>query len=435
VAGAEFRAFVRARSFLIGLVLPPVLGAVAGFAAWASRPPAEPGPAPPSRIAILDPTEWMFRTLEVEAARWNANLGSRVPFELERVEAPADPEAIRRLETRVHGGGLQALVEIPVEPDAASADPVRVRVVGREEVRGELVGWLEDVVQEEIRTRAIRRSGLPAEVRSRLERQVVVQVRPPAPAEGEASGVAPDPQAAPKLTRRLILELLGPYQRLAIAGPLGFILFFAVSVAAAPLFQAVLEEKTSRVSEILLSAVSPFELMLGKLLGSLAACGIAALTYTALLLAIMVLVFGAALPVGLLALFAVYLVLSLLLWGAIFLAIGAACADLKDAQNLMLPVVLVQVLPLIFVSSVLAAPEGGMARFLSLFPPTASLAMLIRLGLDPAPQTLEIAISLFVLAASAFACVWAAGRVLRVGLLVQGRSASLREVVRWVRAG
>jgi len=435
VAGVEFRAFVRTRSFVIGLVLPPLLGALGGFAAWAARPP-EPAAPPPVRIAILDRTGSLFDSLALSAARRNAGLGARgMRLELEPVASSAGFDvAERELENRVREGELHALAEIPADAGAASAEPVRLRIVARDATRGDLAGWLEGALREELRTRALRSPGVPVELRTRLERPVLAELQAPAPAPGEARGLAPEPRAAPALVRRL-LEQLGPRQKLVIAGPLAFILFFAVTIAAAPLLQAVLEEKANRVSEILLASISPFELMLGKLLGSLAACGIAAFVYAGTLLAILVLALGAALPLGLLALFAVYLVLSLLLWGALYLALGAACTDMKDAQNLMLPVMLVQILPLMFMSSVATEPTGGLARLLSVFPPSAAVAMLLRLGHDPAPHLLEIALSLALLAASALACVWAAGRVLRVGLLAHGRSASLREIARWVRTG
>jgi ABC-2 type transport system permease protein len=101
----------------------------------------------------------------------------------------------------------------------------------------------------------------------------------------------------------------------------------------------------------------------------------------------------------------------------------------------MLPVALVQVLPMLLLGTVMAEPGGSFARLLSIFPPTAPLTMLLRLGYEPAPQLVDLALSLALLAATALASVWAAGRVLRVGLLVQGRSATLREIARWVRAG
>ena len=425
VAGVEFRAFVRAKSFVIGLLFPLLMMGGAVLVEWAARPeqPALPRPA---RIAVIDRAGDLYPALERAAARRNRRVELRdAPFELERAEVPDaahDAELVRRVER----GALAALVEIPAGADASPDETVQLRVVAHAANETEIAFWLESAVREELRTRALRRSGISNELRAQLGRTVVARLESP----GDGSGVAPDPDKAPPLVRPA-LHQLGALQKLAITAPLGFILLLAVSLSSAPLFQAVLEEKTNRISEILVSSISTFELMAGKLLGSLAACGIAALVYGGLLLAALLLFFGAAIPPKLLLLFLVYLVFSLLLWGGIFLSIGAACADTKDAQNLMLPVVLIQVLPMVFMSQVMSHPGGAIARGLSLFPPTAPVTMFIRLGHDPAPGAPEIALSLALLVAFALASVWAAGRVLRVGMLAYGRSASLREIARW----
>jgi ABC-2 type transport system permease protein len=437
VAGAEFRAFVRTKSYAIGLVLPLVMGALGGLAAYGSRP-ATPRPSAPPPVALIDHSGMLAGPIELAAGRHAAALErwgfGGTPLRIERVAAsPAAADELAALGRRVRSGELLALVEVPAEAAQPSASAVRLRVVAQARAGREISEWLERVVRDELRARAVRSAELPAELRARLEREVVAEIAEPPPAPGEATAVAPDPAQAPAPLRRQLERLA--QQKIAITGPLGFVVFFVVTLAAAPLFQGVLDEKSTRVSEILLSSISPFELMLGKLLGGLAASGIAALLYAAGLLALLVLGFGAALPGGLFALAIAYLVLSSLLWGAIFLAIGAACADARDAQNLMLPAVLAQILPVVFATNVLSAPSGALARFLSLFPPSAPLATLLRLGFDPAPAAAEIALSLALLAASAVACVWAAGRVLRVGLLLQGRSATLREIAHWVRTG
>ncbi|HEY8493271.1 MAG TPA: ABC transporter permease, partial [Myxococcota bacterium] len=124
-----------------------------------------------------------------------------------------------------------------------------------------------------------------------------------------------------------------------------------------------------------------------------------------------------------------------LLWGSIYLTIGAACADLKDSQNLMVPATLLQLLPVMVIGPVMEQPTGTFARVLSLLPFSAPQMMLLRLGYDPAPPMLEIALSLVLLALTALAAVAVAARVLRVGLLAHGRTASLREIARWVRTG
>ena len=431
VAGVEFRALTRTRSFLLGLLLPPVIALLGGLTATLARPPEDRPPPPPLRIAVVDHTGSLFPALELAAARHNESAKSAAQrIELERIASPG--------EASTDAGGTDAapdlLAEIPADAAAASAEPVRLRLVGRDVARGAVTDWLQRSLQEELRTRALRSPGVSAELRARLERRVLTEFEASAPAPGEARAVAPDPDSAhPALRARI--DRLGAYRRSVVAWPLAVILFFAVGLAVLPLFQATLEEKTSRVGEILLSSASPLQLMLGKLLGSLGACGIAAVLYAGVLFALLILTLGEAVPLGLLLLFGAYLVLAVLLWGSIYLTIGAACADLKDSQNLMVPATLLQLLPVMVIGPVIEQPSGTLARVLSLLPFSAPQMMLLRLGYDPAPPVLEIALSLALLALTALAAVAVAARVLRVGLLAHGRTASLREIVRWVRSG
>jgi len=442
IAATEFRGFVRARSFWIGLLLPPLIGGLVWLGTWwaaSSAVAASARGAHAVRIAVLDRSGSLFGALEIAAAQRNDRLrwvaGNR-PVELVKLDPPSssDEAAFADLGRRIHAGEFDAWAEIPADADSSGlAEIVPLRVVCQDGFPGEVVEWLERASQDELRTRALRSSSLPEAVRARLGRTVEAKVEAPPPAPGEARDFAPDPDAAGGFVGRLLAES-GPHRKSFIAVPLAMILFLAVTFTAMPLFQAVLEEKSSRVSEILIASVSSTQLMLGKLVGSLAACAIFVAVYVGVLFGLLLLLFGAAIPGHLLALFAVYLLLSLLLWGAIFLALGAACVDAKDAQNLMVPAMLLQTLPVFFMSIIAFDPSGHLARALSLFPPTAPITMMVRLGADPAPQAVEIALSVALLAATSFACVWAAGRVLRVGLLAYGRSASMREIARWILA-
>ena len=430
VAGVEFRALTRTRSFLLGLLLPPVIALLGGLTATLARP-AENRPPPPLRLAVVDHTGSLFPALELAAARHNESAkGAAQRIELEHIASLGEASA----DAGGTGAAPDLLVEIPADAAAASAEPVRLRLVGRDVARGAVTDWLQRSLQEELRTRALRSPGVSAELRARLERRVLTEFEASAPAPGEARAVAPDPDSAPPALRARI-DRLGAYRRAVVAWPLAVILFFAVGLAVLPLFQATLEEKTSRVGEILLSSASPLQLMLGKLLGSLGACGIAAVLYAGVLFALLILTLGEAVPLGLLLLFGAYLVLAVLLWGSIYLTIGAACADLKDSQNLMVPATLLQLLPVMVIGPVMEQPTGTFARVLSLLPFSAPQMMLLRLGYDPAPPMLEIALSLVLLALTALAAVAVAARVLRVGLLAHGRTASLREIARWVRTG
>jgi ABC-type Na+ efflux pump permease subunit len=122
----------------------------------------------------------------------------------------------------------------------------------------------------------------------------------------------------------------------------------------------------------------------------------------------------------------------MLLYGSISIAVGAACNDLKDAQNLMLPVMLPLTMPMLLLTSIVEAPSSPLATAISLFPPATPIILLLRLGLQPTLPGWQIAVGVAGTLLTTAVCVWAAGRIFRIGLLLQGRSARLGEMLRWL---
>ena len=206
--------------------------------------------------------------------------------------------------------------------------------------------------------------------------------------------------------------------------------------SAPQLLNSVIEEKMSRVSEVLIGSVTPFELMMGKLVGGAAVCVLLATIYVVGALGVAnYWGYGDAVAPSQLAWFAFFLVMAVLLFGSIFVAVGAACTDLKDSQNLMTPVMLIMMLPMITAGSILRAPDGMVATVLSLIPTATPFLMMLRISMHPGPPAWQVALSAVFVLATVLFCVWAAGRIFRTGLLMQGKSASLSEMIRWVRQG
>jgi ABC-type Na+ efflux pump permease subunit len=185
-----------------------------------------------------------------------------------------------------------------------------------------------------------------------------------------------------------------------------------------------------------MGSVTPFELMFGKLLGSVSVSLVLAAVYIAGTLA------GAhywggyasAVTPRLLVWFLAFLVMSILMFGSVFIAVGAACSDLKDSQGMMTPVMLLMMVPLFMWYPVLRAPDGTLATLVSLVPTAAPFLMMLRISLEPGPPGWQIALSAALMGATTVAAVWAAGRIFRTGVLMQGKSASVAEMLRWVRA-
>lgn len=201
------------------------------------------------------------------------------------------------------------------------------------------------------------------------------------------------------------------------------------------LLTSTIEEKSNKVIEVVLSAVGPLELLWGKILGLSAVAGIIVLMYGGLAIAALVA-------------FAMTDILSwpLLLWSAFFLvvayftiaslmvAVGSAVSDLREAQSLIMPVMMLLMVPFVLFMPISENPNGAIAVVCSFIPPIQPFAMVMRLAATSEPiPTWQLAASALVGVASVFAFVWGASRIFRVGILMQGKPPSPIELLRWIR--
>lgn len=224
--------------------------------------------------------------------------------------------------------------------------------------------------------------------------------------------------------------------------------FFAYMIVVGyglSILRSVLEEKTSRIAEVLLSSVTAGRLLAGKLLGAAGAAvlqvgmwaAMVAVAFTALLAmddtgtirrALSQIDFPAALWLS----FLVFVILGFLLYGAMFAAIGAAVTTEQEAQSLQTIGVLPTVLPLLLGVRILEEPAGTLATTLSLVPLTSPIAMPMRMVAAPVPLW-QTALSLVLLFVGFVVITWAAGKIFRIGVLSVGRKATFAELWQWVR--
>ncbi len=162
------------------------------------------------------------------------------------------------------------------------------------------------------------------------------------------------------------------------------LMFMSIMIVCQPMLTSVIEEKQQRIAEVLLGSVSPFQLMMGKLAGNV---GVALTIVAVYLLGGYFLAhyygYTEMLPVRILAWFIAFEVLASLLFGAVFIGIGAACTEIKEAQSLMAPVMIVVVFPLMVWINVLQEPLSKFAMWISLFPPATPMLMMLRLAASP----------------------------------------------------
>ena len=214
------------------------------------------------------------------------------------------------------------------------------------------------------------------------------------------------------------------------------LMFMSIMIVCQPMLTSVIEEKQQRIAEVLLGSVSPFQLMMGKLAGNV---GVALTIVAVYLLGGYFLAhyygYTEMLPVRILVWFIAFEVLASLLFGAVFIGIGAACTEIKEAQSLMAPVMIVVVFPLMVWINVLQEPLSKFAMWISLFPPATPMLMMLRLAASPMVPLWQPILGIVLTLLMTLAFVFAAGRVFRIGLLVQGKAPKLAELAGWILRG
>jgi ABC-2 type transport system permease protein len=223
-----------------------------------------------------------------------------------------------------------------------------------------------------------------------------------------------------------------------------YLLWISVFTVAQMLLTNTVEEKSNRIIEVLLSSISPVELMAGKIAG----IALTGLTIVGSWMAVFFLgtkyipkLLDASGMPDLSALagdpvyigsFLVYFLLGYLLFAAFLVGIGAVCTTLKEAQNLMGPVTLLLIVPLMSMIPIGRDPNGMLAKVMSFIPPFTPFVMMNRAAGPPTP--LEYVLTATLLVLSIGAALWAAAKVFRIGILLTGKPPKLKEILRWIRA-
>ncbi|MBO4993918.1 MAG: ABC transporter permease [Alistipes sp.] len=251
---------------------------------------------------------------------------------------------------------------------------------------------------------------------------------------------------------------------------LGMMLYMFLIIYGSMVMTSVIEEKGSRVLDVLVSSVSPFQLMLGKILGvasvavtqiaiwGVLICGLGATVLPALvpadvmqaveaveagqmtaldaeLDADMLSALSVATDVGGLVMMFVWLLLFLLggflFYSAMFAAVGSAVDSIQDANQLQTPITMPIILALILAMSVFNDPNSSLAFWGSIIPFTSPIVMMARIPFGI--PTWEIVLSLVLLYASVVAMAWAAGKIYRVGIFMHGKKPSFKELLSWIK--
>jgi ABC-2 type transport system permease protein len=341
------------------------------------------------------------------------------------VERNADESSTADLNRRVGAGELFAYVVVPADPLAPGAS---VRYVSRNITDESLREWFMRMAGEEIRERRLSARGIDANVARAIQQRVPV-VLTRLDEQGNETGVADE-------------DFLREF------APAGFtyIMWIAVFTISQGLLLSTIEEKSTRVIEVLLSSVSPRQLMAGKILGAMSVGLTTVLTWAALFAGV-ALVLPGVLDRGLgpleldlmsviadpryLLSFVCYFLLAYLLFATLLVGIGSLCNTVQESQTLMAPVTALMVIPMLGMISLADDPDSMVARVMSYIPPFTPFAMMGRAAVPP--PLLDYVVTTILLLLSIYAVFVAAVRVFSVGILMTGKPPSWSEIVKWLR--
>ena len=242
-------------------------------------------------------------------------------------------------------------------------------------------------------------------------------------------------------------ETVSTIDRIAHNVPVAFVylLWMSIFTVMQMLLNNTVEEKSSRIAEVLLSSVTPNEIMMGKLLG-IAGIGLTMIgAWLATVFAAAHLyqtsggagaeIIGPAIDAvvasGLIPVFVLCFLLGYLNYAGLFLSIGALCNDVKEAQSFQGPMMLIMMVPLFTMMFVNRDPNGTLATILTLIPLYTPFTMMNRAAANP--PLWELAGATLLMIATALLLLWSAGRIFRIAMLRAGNRPKFAELVQWIR--
>lgn len=418
----EYLERVRSKWFVIGTMFGPLLiGAMMVLpSVMMRRDRDKPGD---NRVIILDATRTGLGQ-RVAARLGNGVSGPEAPQpQVNAVDVPALAAAESLATRRVMADSAIGYLVL----DSTTLRAANARYAGRNTTALFAMQRLERAVQRELLIQRVAESGVPPEIGEQLAGTTV----------------------------RISTERLSGAGR-GGSGQLNFVVGLSVAmllyimtfVYGLNVLRGVLEEKQTRVAEVVIASIAPSRLLIGKVIG----VGGVGLTQMLIWIATSAALwsvrtpllgrFGVdAVPLTLpgitaaqVAILLVFFIAGFMLYAGLFAAAGATVSSEQEAQQAQMPIVLLLVSCIMFAQNILMQPDGSLARLLSLLPHSAPIIMPLRMTLAPIP-TGELVTSLLSVSLGAVLSIALASRIYRVGLLMYGKRANLREVLTWIRRG
>jgi ABC-2 type transport system permease protein len=437
MARRDYIESVRTKAFILGLIVAPLLfgGGFLGIAFIKKKPDLRD-----KHIAIIDHTgataPFLIRAAqeknekELYSKGTKQQIAPRLVFEALTPE-PGDGKAQRlALSDRVRDRSLFGFLEIwpaALEPAQAGEDSAKApprsafytNAGGMDDTRS----WLRDPINRALREVHLVRLGVPSERQTALLQAVAIE---------PLSLMARDARTG------AVTEAKKKDEVTEFAAPFGLVMLLTmiVMIGAAPMLSAVTEDKNQRIFEMLLGLATPFELMASRVIAALGR----SLTSSAFYIIGAVLVLQGMSMIGvvqfeLLPWFFLYLICHVTMLCSFASALGAACSSPQEAQNLSIVLFAPIMIPYFLLVPVMQAPNGPLATAVSLIPPFTPPMMLLRQALPGGVPSWQPWVGIVGVVLWTVCGTWAASRIFRVAILMQGQGPKIGEMLRWAVRG
>jgi len=415
IAQREYIDTVRTKTFVISLLMTPVIiGAIILINKRVSS--SISGPRPPRKVVVTDLSEQLSDEINAAFDEYNKGHSDRQII-IEQLQADENAGVItEKQKNQLRNGQIDAYVVMDKDVLQGSGK-VHIYTHSTKMSVIEFASRLENIFNTAIIHKRYKLENIDQQLLAKLQKRVPIE-------QIDISSAAQEKQ---RKEGEQLFKAMVPFFFL-------FLMFMGIFGNGQQMLTSIIEEKSSRIIEVLLSAVSPFQLMAGKILGIagigltvIALWGVAAYT-TANWQGLNIEV-----PVELMIYFAVYYILGFLLFSSLLAAIGSVCNTIKEAQGLMMPISFIFILPLMAWPLFVEHSDGALARAASFFPLLTPMIMILRIASSPRISLLEILATIVVLAVSVWAVMWLAAKVFRTGILMYGKRPKLAEILRWLR--
>jgi len=415
VAQREYAETVKTKTFILGVLMTPaIIGAIIFFTSRVFRSPS--GARPPVRVAVTDRSKELSTEVNASFDKYNESHPERQIL-IQDLNAQENLEAV---ETEGKNRLRQSQIEAYVVLDKdilAGAGKIHLYTYKPKASDLDVLGTIEGRLNSAVVNQRCKIRNISPELLAELRN---------VPIERVEVGSTDDAQRI-ESGSQIVMKMMVPFFFM-------YLIFMGIFGMGQHILISIIEEKNSRVIEVLLSALSPFQLMGGKILG-LAGIGLTVVSLWAVAAYLAARWQGLHIDVSatLILYFAVYYALGFLFFSSILAGIGSICNTIKETQSLMMPIMLVFMLPLLAWFKLVQDPNGTLTRVLSFVPPLTPMVMILRLSASADIRLGEILFSIVLLAAAVLAAMWAAAKVFQTGILMYGKRPGLREVARWLR--